>query len=217
MTQQSWWNRCFLCGPYWGVISRINLEFSYLWDSRRPIRKWIQKMRDLWHWKPLPDKDWWKHSRLRRFSACCSELRRETERECLYIYIYILAIELQLLVVTIFKCSINPISNPYPVYSHSTMWQYRIYSLVFYISQKHSCQYFPFAQWRYGTIEEYRKPENILMMMWQTDYNQSFRLCSLTLWRMDPLLGGDSVNNSLCDIMPATYTPIEQRCYATRL
>jgi hypothetical protein len=34
------------------------------------------------------------------------------------------AVALELLVVTICKCSRNPITNPNPVYSHSVTWQY---------------------------------------------------------------------------------------------
>jgi hypothetical protein len=39
-----------------------------------------------------------------------------------------LAIALQLHVVTICKCSINPITNPNQVYSHLHMWQYKCYN-----------------------------------------------------------------------------------------
>jgi hypothetical protein len=46
------------------------------------------------------------YSRLRRVHACRSELCE-------------LTIELQLIVVTYSKCSINPTTNPNPVYSHS--------------------------------------------------------------------------------------------------
>jgi hypothetical protein len=45
-------------------------------------------------------------------SVCCSELVKCE-----------LAIALELLVVTICKCSINPIINPNPIYSHSYMCQ----------------------------------------------------------------------------------------------
>jgi hypothetical protein len=35
---------------------------------------WTRKLRNLWHWEPLPSNNWWRHSRLRRLSACHSEL-----------------------------------------------------------------------------------------------------------------------------------------------
>jgi hypothetical protein len=38
------------------------------------MKPWTQKLRDLQYWKLLPDNDWWRHSRLRRFSTYCSEL-----------------------------------------------------------------------------------------------------------------------------------------------
>jgi hypothetical protein len=66
--------RCFLCSPCKCVISKPILEFSQLWDSSRPLRTWTRKLRDLRRWKPLPDNEWWRHSRLRRLSTCCSEL-----------------------------------------------------------------------------------------------------------------------------------------------
>jgi hypothetical protein len=47
--------------------------------------------------------------------------------------VYELAIELYLRVLTICKCSINPITNPNPVYSHSYTWQYCVISFI--------CQY----------------------------------------------------------------------------
>jgi hypothetical protein len=46
--------RCFLCCPCRDVIRRTNLGFSQLWHSRRAVRAWTRKLRDLWRWKPLP-------------------------------------------------------------------------------------------------------------------------------------------------------------------
>jgi hypothetical protein len=51
------------------------------------------------------DCNWWSHSRQRGHGACRSELQSPCE----------LAIAPRLLVVTISKCSINPITNPDPV------------------------------------------------------------------------------------------------------
>jgi hypothetical protein len=53
-------------------------------------------------------------------TADCEDLGRAAVncRECE------LAIALYLLIVTICKCSTNPITNPNPVYSHSHTWQY---------------------------------------------------------------------------------------------
>jgi hypothetical protein len=58
--QENCWNRCFLCGPCRCVISRTSPELG---DSRRPVRAWTRKLRRS---KPLPNNDWWRHSRLRR-------------------------------------------------------------------------------------------------------------------------------------------------------
>jgi hypothetical protein len=82
-------------GPCRVVISKTSVQFSQLesirrvggwyeiaaslgvklWSSRRPVRAWTRKLRYLRRWKPLPDNDWWTHSRLRSFSACWSELQ----------------------------------------------------------------------------------------------------------------------------------------------
>jgi hypothetical protein len=56
------------------VVIRCVVTPSSLWDSRRPARTWIRKLRELGCGKPLPDNDSWRHSRLRRLSACCSEM-----------------------------------------------------------------------------------------------------------------------------------------------
>jgi hypothetical protein len=66
--------QCFVCGPCRGVVSR-SLQFSQLWQSLWSVRAWTRKMRKLWCWKPLPGDNWWRYSRLRRLSACCSELQ----------------------------------------------------------------------------------------------------------------------------------------------
>jgi hypothetical protein len=45
-------------------------------------------------------------------------------RAAVYCRVCELAIALSLLVVTICKCSVNPITNPNPLHSHSFKWQY---------------------------------------------------------------------------------------------
>jgi hypothetical protein len=69
-------------------------------DSCRPVRTWTRKLLVLRVWKPLPENDWRRYSRLRKRSMWCSELLSVE-----------LAIALQLLVVTICKCSVNRITN----------------------------------------------------------------------------------------------------------
>jgi hypothetical protein len=48
---------------------------SELEDSRQPVRTWTRKLWKLQRWKPSPDDNRWRYSRLRRFYACCSELQ----------------------------------------------------------------------------------------------------------------------------------------------
>jgi hypothetical protein len=82
-------------------------SYSEIGDSqggREAVNTQLRKER---RWKPLPDNDWW-----RRLCTCCNELQCQ------------LAIALQLPVVTICKCLINPITNSNSVYSHSITWQY---------------------------------------------------------------------------------------------
>jgi DNA-binding transcriptional LysR family regulator len=56
---------CHQATPSWVV--RLILA-----GENRSRRTW--KLRDLRRWKPLPGNNRWRYSRLRRFSACCSEL-----------------------------------------------------------------------------------------------------------------------------------------------
>jgi hypothetical protein len=81
---------------------------SELWDSCRWVRMWTQKVRKLWHWKPLPGDNQWRFSRLRRLHTCCSELQSVW-----------LSISILLFVVMFCNSSMNPITNSNPVYSHS--------------------------------------------------------------------------------------------------
>jgi hypothetical protein len=44
-----------------------------VWDGRQSVRTWARKQKTLLD--PSPGNDWWRHSRLRRLSTCCSELQ----------------------------------------------------------------------------------------------------------------------------------------------
>jgi hypothetical protein len=81
------WEKCFLCGlcrgytrnrlcfvSEFGSCKPVNLARELQWDRRGPVKVWRQKLRNLRPWKRLPH-DWWRHSRLRRLSTCCSELQ----------------------------------------------------------------------------------------------------------------------------------------------
>jgi hypothetical protein len=46
-----------------------------LWDSRRPVKTWTRKLRELQHWKALSGNNRWRYSWLKRLSTCCSELQ----------------------------------------------------------------------------------------------------------------------------------------------
>jgi hypothetical protein len=43
--------------------------------GHEPVGTWTQKQRNLRRWQPLPSNDSWRHSRLRRLSACHSEVQ----------------------------------------------------------------------------------------------------------------------------------------------
>jgi hypothetical protein len=46
---------------------------GYVTTSKN-VKPQIQDLRDLQHWKPLPDK-WWRHNRLKRLSMCYDEMQ----------------------------------------------------------------------------------------------------------------------------------------------
>jgi hypothetical protein len=71
-------------------------------------RTWTPKLRKLWRWKPLPGHNRWRYRRL-RFRTCYSELHSAW---------------ISVSDITFCNSSINPITNPRPVYSHSYTLQY---------------------------------------------------------------------------------------------
>jgi hypothetical protein len=77
-----------------------------LWGSRWALRMWMWTWRDLRCWKSLPDKRW-RYSRLRRLSVCCSELQSVWISDSAIISCMIC------------KYSINPVTTPNPIYSHT--------------------------------------------------------------------------------------------------
>jgi hypothetical protein len=56
-------------------MSRRSLEFSELWDSRRPVRTWTRKLRKIRLWKPLLGDNRWRYGRLRTLSTFSNELQ----------------------------------------------------------------------------------------------------------------------------------------------
>jgi hypothetical protein len=130
--------QCFLCGPCRGYIrSRVESEFIWVeWIGA----SWLasQWVRGLLQFSPsellLLEAGSWgmgtvRQPRVRGTSAFGSHYQATTDedtdwkglvRAVVNCRVCELTIVLQLLVVTICKWSINPVTNPNPVYSHST-------------------------------------------------------------------------------------------------
>jgi hypothetical protein len=114
MQQINFWERCFPCRLCPGVVRRRCLEFSELWDSRRPVRTWTRKLRKLRSWKPLSGNNRWSYTADWEYFVRAVMNCRVCE----------LTLALQLFLITFCKRLINPITNPNPVYGHSYTWQY---------------------------------------------------------------------------------------------
>jgi hypothetical protein len=68
-------------------------------------------------WKPLPE-DWWRDNRLRRLSTCAVVNCRKRE------------IDIEWIKLKSCKCPINPVTNPNPIYSHTTLCVTIFYPLI---------------------------------------------------------------------------------------
>jgi hypothetical protein len=109
------WERCFLCGPCRGYITRRSCDYER-------VLRWHLEEQEVCVRRPPVCED---------MSLGTGErpLVKTADWESLVHAVVNckmceLAIALQLLVVTICKCSINTITNPNPVYSHSITWQH---------------------------------------------------------------------------------------------
>jgi hypothetical protein len=79
-------------------------------------------------WDPSPGNDWWRYSILRRFFLCCSYSDAWNGLSWLF-------------AVTFSKCSINPITNPSQVYSHSKIVITQCVNMLLLPHRKHCDQW----------------------------------------------------------------------------
>jgi hypothetical protein len=102
--------QCFLRGPCQGVINRTSLKFSQWWDIHQPVRMLAEDIVRI-HYQETTSEgiEDFMFTAVTVIFTVCKPVR---------------LLQIPVVASCVHKCSINRITNPSPIYSHSYTWQY---------------------------------------------------------------------------------------------